>query len=188
LAKGPGPGRVGRRWIILAAVVALVVVIAGTVFALTRQNPSSGQPVGTATPPPSTVTPSGTVPPTPTPTATPTLTPTPTPTPTKEQTPYCKAFSRITAGGVEAKTDEGSIDFPALSANFSELIRKYSAAAELAPASLKADYAKVLSYLEQGKKAVDQKDKGQLIIMVKNLGSLNDTMANIQNESKAICG
>jgi hypothetical protein len=157
-------------------------VIGGTVFGLTRLTTTGPQPVVTPTPVATTGSP------TPTPTPTLTTTPAPTPTPTREQTPYCKAFSRITADGVTAQSEGGQVDFAALSTQFSALIKKYSAAAALAPPSLQADYAKVLAFLEQGKGAVDAKDLQQLKVMVKNLSSLNETMANIQAESTALCG
>jgi hypothetical protein len=35
---------------------------------------------------------------------------------------------------------------------------------------------------------VDAKDLDELKVMVGNLGTLNDTMSNIQAESKALCG
>ena len=128
--------------------------------------------------------------PTPTPTPSPTLagTPTPTPTPSVVRTPYCKAFSRITGGGVAAEGGDGAVDFPALSTQFGQLITRYSAAAALAPQSLRSDYAKVLTYLKQGKAAVDAKDLEELKVMIGNLSSLNDTMSSIQAESKALCG
>lgn len=181
MTTGPGPGWVSKRWVILAGAIALVLVIAGTVFGLTRLVQPAAQPVTTPTP---------TVTATPTPTETPTFpeSPTPTPTPTKEQTPYCKAFTRITTGGIAAEGEDGAVDFPALSAEFGTLIKRYSAAGALAPASLKPDYAKVLAYLKQGKAAVDAKDLDELKVMVRNLSSLNATMSNIQAESTALCG
>lgn len=184
MTTGPGPRWVSKRWVILAGAIALVLVIAGTVFGLTRLVQPAAQPVATPTP-------TVTATPTPTPTETPTVpesSPTPTPTPSKEQTPYCKAFTRITTGGIAAEGEDGSVDFPALSAEFGTLIKRYSAAGALAPDSLKADYAKVLAYLRQGKEAVDAKDLDGLKVMVKNLSSLNATMSNIQAESTALCG
>lgn len=68
------------------------------------------------------------------------------------------------------------------------LIAKYSAAQALAPADLKDDYASVLRYLVQAKKAVDSRDLGQINTMVKNLSSLNATMASIQTQSQQLCG
>lgn len=190
MTTGPGRGGIDKRWIILAGAVVLALLIGGTVWGLSSLLPSGATPVATTT---AAGTPSGTptatdtpvVTPTPTPSATPTPTPTPTPT---EKSLYCKAFARITAGGIDTKTKDGSIDFAELSDQFGQLITRYSAAAKVAPDSLKADYEEVLAYLRQGKKAVDAKSLDQLKIMVGNLGSLNDTMSNIQAESKTLCG
>ena len=68
------------------------------------------------------------------------------------------------------------------------LIAKYSAAQALAPADRKDDYASVLRYLVQAKKAVDSRDLEQIKTMVKNLSSLNATMASIQTQSQQLCG
>jgi len=58
----------------------------------------------------------------------------------------------------------------------------------LAPADRKDDYASVLRYLVQAKKAVDSRDLEQIKAMVKNLSSLNATMASIQTQSQQLCG
>jgi hypothetical protein len=162
------------RWLLLVGAIVLALVVGGIAFALTRVTPTTGtSPTSVASP---------------TEVVTPSETPTPSPTPTKVQTPYCKAFSAITAGGVETGGDEGGADFAKLSKTFSDLIAKYSAAAKLAPKNLTTAYATVLSYLKQGKQAVDSRDLDQLKEMVKNLDSLNETMTTIQTESQKLCG
>jgi len=75
-----------------------------------------------------------------------------------------------------------------LSTKFAGLIATYSAAQALAPADLKDDYASVLRYLVQAKQAVDSRDFEQVKTMVKNLSSLNATMASIQTQSQQLCG
>lgn len=107
---------------------------------------------------------------------------------TKQETPYCVAFRAITTAGVSTSNDEGGVDLGALSKKFTQLIKKYSAAAVLAPADLKDDYATVLKYLKQSKKAVDSRDLEQIKSMVRNLSSLNDTMTSIQTQSEQLCG
>ena len=74
-----------------------------------------------------------------------------------------------------------------MSKKFAGLIAKYSAAQALAPADLKDDYASVLRCLVQAKKALDSRDLGQIKTMVKNLSSLNATMASIQTQSQQLC-
>lgn len=184
MAASPVRPSTKRRWIVLAGAVALALVIGGVAFALTRPAPTAGEqptaPVTSASPTAA-----------PAPTLTPTSTVTsasPTASATKEQSPYCKAFARITAGGIDAGENEGAVDFAALKKTFDQLIKNYSAAAKLAPASLEDDYAKVLAYLKQGREAVTGKDLDELKTMVKNLSKLNDAMAAIQSESQALCG
>jgi len=53
---------------------------------------------------------------------------------------------------------------------------------------LKDDYASVLRYRVQAKKAVDSRDLEPIKAMVKNLSSLNSTMASIQTRSQQPCG
>ncbi len=108
-------------------------------------------------------------------------------TPTKVVTPYCQQYQTILAGGRESVQDEGSVDFEELSATFSDLIKKYSRAAELAPKRLKPDYAKVLVRLKTMKKAVDSRDFQQIRAMLKQLDSLNSSMEEIQRVSQEIC-
>lgn len=173
-----------RRWVIVAGVAVLVLAIGAVAFALGRPSQTAGEPPapttsGVATP---TVTPSQQVTTSTTPTASATS------TPTKEQTPYCKAFARITASSVETGEGEGSVDFAALKKTFDRLITLYTDAAKLAPASLADDYDKVLDYLKQGRKAVTSKDLNELKTMVRSLSKLNDTMASIQSHSTELCG
>jgi hypothetical protein len=185
MTASPAGPSTKRRWIVLAGAVALALVIGGVAFALTRPAQTAGGPTAPVT--------SGSPTAAPAPTLTPTATATessasPTPSASKTQSPYCKAFARITAGGIDAGEEEGAIDFAALKKTFNELIDRYSAAADLAPASLSDDYAKVLAYLKQGRKAVSGQDLDELKTMVKNLSKLNDAMASIQDESQALCG
>ncbi len=91
----------------------------------------------------------------------------------KSKSPYCQAYQTIldTAPTTESSDEEGSADLKKLSATYAALITKYSAAAELAPASLKDDYAKVIRYLKDFKITVDSGDwnavRAQLAVLFK---------------------
>lgn len=184
MAASPVRPSTKRRWIVLAGAVVLALVIGGVAFALTRPAQTAGeQPTAPVTGTSTSAAPAPTL--TPGPSAS---SASPTASATKPQSPYCKAFARITAGGIDTGDSEGAVDFDALKKTFDQLISRYSAAADLAPASLTDDYAKVLNYLKQGRKAVTGKDLDELKTMVKNLSKLNDTMAAIQDESRTLCG
>lgn len=170
MGDGAEGRRLDRKWIIAAVVVALLLIGAGA-YALTRGG------TGTATPTP-----------TPTVELTPSETPTPTISPTKPDDPYCVAFAKITAGGVQTGEDGDGVDFAELAARFTDLIGKYTAAAKLAPEELTDDYERVLGYLTQGKEAVNSRDIEELKSMVRNLDSLNDSMDSIEQASRQMCG
>lgn len=182
----PGPRRVKRRWPVLAGAVAVALLVGVAAFAIAGPGRSGGQPTPAGSPtPPVTSVPVET--PAETPVEAPSATPSSTATP-KEQTPYCKAVANIRSGGLEASNNEGNLDFEALSKNFAELIKLYSAAAEHAPAELAGEYRTALNYLKEMKAAVDSRDLEGIKKMVRNLSSLNDTMATIQTESERLCG
>jgi len=178
----PEPRKRDWRWLMLTGVAVLVLGVAAVLW-FNRAAP-------TAQPSPASTTTQSSTTPAPAPSASEepaSPSATPSPASTKKQSPYCRAFTRITAGGLSTSSDDGSVDFDELSNKFADLIKKYSAAAALAPPSLDEDYAQVLVYLRQGKRAVDSRNLDQIKAMVRNLSSLNSTMENIQTESEELC-
>lgn len=181
------------RRLLLAVGLGLLVLVAGglaawALFGPTRPAAAPASPSASVTSPPS-PTPSETLSTSPSPSASDTPSPSaPTETATaKEQTPYCKAFSRMGETEIEGSDNDGNVDFDKLAKSFATLIEKYSAAAALAPESLKDDYDKVLAKLQQGADAVKSKDFEALKEMVKNLKSLNSAMDAIHDESTKLC-
>lgn len=169
------------RWITLIGAVVVGVVVLVVVM-WPRSNPaavpesspsvstgvsSTAEPSGTASAAPATTGPSSTSP--------------------QSASPYCVAFGAIKAGGVSTGKEGDSVDFNELSDRFDDLITKYSAAEKVAPADLKDDYARVLGYLRQSKKAVDSRNLEQIKAMVRNLSTLNATMESIQSRSERLC-
>ena len=59
--------------------------------------------------------------------------------------------------------------------------------AELAPASLKDDYAKVIRYLKDFKITVDSGDWNAVRAQLAVLFKINDAMDSIQKQSDKIC-
>ncbi|MBK8447436.1 MAG: hypothetical protein IPL41_12390 [Micropruina sp.] len=107
----------------------------------------------------------------------------------KSTSAYCQAYQRIldTAPTTEPTDEEGGADLKKLSATYAALIEKYSAAAELAPAALKDDYAKVIRYLKDFKITLDSGDWNAVRAQLRVLFQLNDAMAAIQKQSDKIC-
>ena len=104
-----------------------------------------------------------------------------------DKAPYCAAFAKIRSGAVSTTSEDGSVDLNALAARFSSLIKSYSAAAKSAPSSLDKEYAKVLGYLTEMRKAVLSKNVDDIKLMISNLELLNNAMASIQSQSVKIC-
>lgn len=124
---------------------------------------------------------------TPTAPGTPALDPTAQP-PDKNE--YCPAFEKIKAGGFESQADEnadGQVDLDELERKFDELLKKYRAAERVSPVSLRDNYAEVLGFLQEGRKAVRSGDVDQLKALVSNLDTLNTSMKTIQTESGPFC-
>jgi len=178
------------------AIAALVVVAAIGVAVAVGLNRAPAP--GTAAPQPGTATP--TVTPTtpgtvtsapsvePTGSETPSATPTSTSTKTvRADTPYCRAYNEILAGGKEATVDDGATDLDALVKKFDELIGKYTAASADAPAKLAPLYDKVIDYLKDMRKAANSGDLTQIREMLRNLTTLNDTMTQIDRITREVC-
>ncbi|MCC6497580.1 MAG: hypothetical protein IT193_15110 [Propionibacteriaceae bacterium] len=102
--------------------------------------------------------------------------------------PYCQAFAKIRTTPVSAESEEGGVDFDALADRFTALIKVYSSAAKAAPSSLDRQYAVVLAYLKDMRKAVVTRDLDGIKQMMQNLELLNESMAAIQKASEEICG
>ena len=104
-------------------------------------------------------------------------------------TPYCVAYQAILDSGPkgDAPDEEGGADLNKLSATYGALIEKYSAAAKLAPAQIKDDYARVLRYLKDIKITIDSGDWNAVRAQLRLLVKLNSAMDSIQNYSDKIC-
>lgn len=164
-----------------AGVLVLVVGLVALALWGDRSGPQAvSSPVGT---------PSETLSPSPTLTSDePTQTPTPTAAPTKKLTPYCQAYSDIVnAPPSAAPDDETGMDFEKLSKTYATLILRYSAAAKVAPAGLKGDYAKIIRFLKDVKITVDSHNWKAVIAQMRQLEKMNATMESIQKKSEAIC-
>ncbi len=114
-------------------------------------------------------------------------TPAPTPTATETRSPYCVQFQRILDSGSESAGNEEELDLKGLSAKYGSLITLYSGAAKVAPASLKDDYARVLSFLKEAKTTIDDGDLQKITQIIKRLGTLNAAMDEIQRQSQSLC-
>lgn len=102
---------------------------------------------------------------------------------------YCDAYAKITSTSVSPTQDEDApADLAKLSSHLKSLQKQYARAAKAAPSSLDSQYAKVLDYLTQMRKAADSNDPTQVVLLVKNLNLLNESMSQIASASKEICG
>jgi hypothetical protein len=177
------------------AIGALVVVVAIGVAVALGMNRAPGS--GTAAPQPGTASPTAAAPTTaapttpveePTQSGSPSATPTSSSTKTvRADTPYCRAYNDILAGGKASGVDEGTVDLDALAKKFDELIGKYTAASADAPAKLAPLYDTVIDYLKDMRKAAGSGDLGQIREMLRNLTSLNDTMSEIDRITREVC-
>lgn len=111
-----------------------------------------------------------------------------TPTRAVKKLAYCRVYAQIRSDTSVSAPDGESVDFAQLSKTFAKRIKSYRTAAAAAPSSLDADYAKVLGYLTEAKKAVDSQDLDAIKDVLANLPLLNESMATIQAESQEICG
>jgi hypothetical protein len=192
--QGSRPARAARTkrlwwWLGGAAVVAVAIAVLAVSTSIGAPVPSA--PTATATSAAAAPTPSVEVTPTtgPTPTATPTpTTPSASATRPVKKAAYCAAFAKIKARSVDTSSDGGGVDFDKLAALFASLTTSYSAAAKSAPSSLDREYAQVLGYLKEMRKAVVSRDLDGIKLMIKNLELLNGAMTSIQTQSEKICG
>lgn len=172
-------------WIVGGVVIALLAVGIGVAVSRNGSGHTAETPVATTESPSPTPSLSATV--------EPSTSETPSPlasrTSVKSKSPYCQAYQTIldTAPTTESSDEEGSADLKKLSATYAALITKYSAAAELAPASLKDDYAKVIRYLKDFKITVDSGDWNAVRAQLAVLFKINDAMDSIQKQSDKIC-
>lgn len=167
-----------------AVIVVIVAVSTGPEPSTRADDPRPGRAVVTKTPGPTS--------PTPPPTSKRTPTTTPPDNPAGELTApergrYCRAYAALPAQVLMDDDDDGGVDLAQLSRTFSALSTNYAAARDVAPVGLVSDYATVLGYLQTAQQAITSKDVDQIKIMVTNLGTLNDFMANIETTSKRLC-
>lgn len=183
-AKQAGRLNSNRTWWWLTAVVAAIAIVVTVVIASGAGAPGgSGSAGATASGVVPTESASGAVSP-----GASSAAPSATPSRKVKKLAYCSTYAEIKTPKVSSTDDEGNLDFAALSKQFGQLIKMYSRAAKAAPSSLDADYAAVLGYLKEMKAAADSRELDQIKVLVTNLELLNNAMAKIQTESKAICG
>ncbi|MFT4108573.1 hypothetical protein [Propionicimonas sp.] len=193
--SGSRPGRALPRkhlwWWLGGVALVIVVVIAMLAVTLGWGDPgSTASPIPTVASASASPSDSATVPASATPSATATATtasPSPTPTRAVKKLAYCKAYKQITTRRVQNSSEDGSVDFDKLADLFSSLITSYSSAAKAAPSSLDTEYAVVLAYLKDMKKAVVSQDLDGIKAMISNIDLLNEHMTTIQKQSQKIC-